>query len=320
MVAAGCGSPCPSPGGGAWRRPGGGGKCSDGHAGTVFGSLLVRHRTPDRCLDVGQGQPPLVLWGRGGCPEGLEESGEGGTPWGRGAATLMVLSHRERQCPCLPGVAGARGGSGRRERREGSGGGGAVSASRLCPGAQAGLTRPPSPLPPPPPRPFHRRRRGTCSLLQKGGAQTCRQPRRPSLPGCTGSAPALGRGLVALRLPGRCHPARCPLPAPLRWAWPWAHLGVQRSSAAHMGHGPPAPPRPFEGEEGVSRPLAGLPRANRALPGLPLLPPVRLPPHNGRSVCLQLPLQELQLHGQALYPFWSLLLSPLPRRVCFPAG
>lgn len=45
------------------------------------------------------------------------------------------------------------------------------------------------------------------------------------------------------------------------------------------------------------------PKCKQSSAKLPLLPPVQLPLHNGRSVCLQLPLQELRLHGQALYPF-----------------
>lgn len=54
------------------------------------------------------------------------------------------------------------------------------------------------------------------------------------------------------------------------------------------------------------------PKCKQSSAKLPLLPPVQLPPHNGRSVCLQLPLQELQLHGQALILSDLSSSSPLP--------
>lgn len=111
------------------------------------------------------------------------------------------------------------------------------------------------------------------------GARTCVRFCRPSLPrravlGCTDRAPALSllcrESHPVQRQPGHPLPAVC---CSRSWAWPSAHLAVQRSAEVHMGTAARllAPPLKVRGvgEEGISWPLAGLPSANRALPSCP---------------------------------------------------
>lgn len=171
-------------------------------------------------------------------------------------------------CPCpKPGAGGGFGGQGKERKEGGSAEGGAGRQPGPCCQCFPALSRSPASLtlfftafkhyPS-----FSRRGAEVCDLpgysLVRVRAQTCVQAiPSSSLPcrvmlGCMDS--------IQLCLPA--HPGRVilvpslPCTAALSWAWPSAHLAVQRSSAVGAHEHSSVPPcRTFKGKEGVLWPL-----------------------------------------------------------------
>lgn len=129
-----------------------------------------------------------------------------------------------------------------------------------------------------------------CRRRAHAFARSC----RPSLSRAAALLGSAVAGHPALSPPGPRHACgQCPRAAPRQ---------ASRCKGQQL-HGSVLERGAFEGagagKEGVLQP----PECKQSSAKLPLLPPVRLPPHNGRSVCLRLPPRGLRLHGQALYPF-----------------